>query len=153
MFRWFARRDRGFTMIEMMVVLIIIAVLIGVGIKFYTGYIENSKITKAKSQITVMQAALDSYFAENGAYPANKDQLLDAGIKASDANTLETKDPWGQYYKYNFTSESGGPQGYSVFTGYDNVQGTKGRYVVGKGRKGASESPTISTDTNAPTTP
>lgn len=35
----FVRKDKGFTMIEMMVVLIIIAVLIGVGMKFYVGYI------------------------------------------------------------------------------------------------------------------
>ena len=50
----------GFTLMEMIVVLVIIGLLIAGGIGFYNGYIENSKITKAKSQISVMQGAMDS---------------------------------------------------------------------------------------------
>src|SRR5665647_2330712 len=84
------RNEKGFTMVEMMVVLIIIAVLIAGGIKFYLGYIENAKVTKAKAQISTMQAALDTYYAENGLYPTDttagglKAKMLNAGLIVTD---------------------------------------------------------------------
>jgi general secretion pathway protein G len=123
------RDRRGFTMVEMMVVLIIIAVLIGVGIKFYLGYIEGSKITKAKGQISTMQAALDSYFAENGKYPT---QWGDAGIDTS------AKDPWGQSYRYDVGDNE---TSYTLKTGYDKIQGDK--VLKGTGAYGKSEPPTL----------
>jgi general secretion pathway protein G len=46
--------ERGFTLVEMMVVLIIIAVLIALGIRAYIGYIGTSKMTKAKGDITTI---------------------------------------------------------------------------------------------------
>ena len=64
MFKRYLNNEKGFSMIEMMVVLIIIAVIIAGGIKFYLGYIEKSRVTKAKAQIITMQAALDAYYAE-----------------------------------------------------------------------------------------
>ncbi len=60
--RKFMRGEKGFTLIEMMVVLIIIAVLIGAGIRAYMGYIGRAKITKATGDISTMAAALDSYY-------------------------------------------------------------------------------------------
>lgn len=54
--------EQGFTLVEMMVVLIIIAVLIGAGIRAYMGYIGRAKITKATGDISTMAAALDSYY-------------------------------------------------------------------------------------------
>lgn len=93
MFRRFARGERGFTMIEMMVVLIIIAVLIGVGIRFYFGYIENARVTKARTELTVMAAALDAYYAEEQKYPGDTDDALKAaGIDVTQKN------PWGVLY-------------------------------------------------------
>ena len=83
MFKRYLNNEKGFSMIEMMVVLIIIAVLMAGGIKFYLGYIENSRVTKAKAQISTMQAALDAYFAEQTKYPADNAGLLNAGIAAT----------------------------------------------------------------------
>ncbi|MGQ9531230.1 MAG: type IV pilin protein [Desulfotomaculales bacterium] len=73
------RDRRGFTMVEMMVVLIIIAVLIGVGIKFYLGYMTKSKVAKATGDLTTIQAGLESYYASNGKYPAET-ELAAAGL-------------------------------------------------------------------------
>jgi general secretion pathway protein G len=141
----YLRNEKGFTMIEMMVVLIIIAVLIAGGIKFYSGYMENARVTKAKAQISTMQAALDSYYAEKSAYPNDVDQLLNAGIRvADDTNTqsieLEALDPWGEKYEYKVTDTNS----YQVYTGYDNVQGQKGYHVVGDGSNGESNPPEVS---------
>lgn len=137
------RNEAGFTMVEMMVVMVIIAALIAGGIKFYLGYIENARITKAKGEIAIMQAALDSYYAENGKYPETTDELKYAGIIPNDHTTTdedillvalsETLDPWGVAYDYK--TDTGGP-GYCVSTGYALVKGNN--QVVGKGTTGTS---------------
>lgn len=67
--------EKGFTMIEMMIVMVIIAVLVAGGVAFYQGNIERAKVTKARAQISTMQAALDTYYAENGKYPYEVDKL------------------------------------------------------------------------------
>ena len=151
MFKRYLNNEKGFSMIEMMVVLIIIAVLIAGGIRFYMGYIDNSRVTKAKAQISTMQAALDAYYAENGKYPIgdNKTELetalTNAGIKYTTAQdsgkkaTCEQKDPWGKEYVYEV--ENG--EKCKIYTGYNNVQDTENNRVVGNCSNGRSEPPGI----------
>jgi len=127
------RNEKGFTMIEMMVVLIIIAVLIGGGIKFYTGYISKAKITKAKSDITSIQAALDSYYVENNAYPATATLTTNAGLSLDFVNTTDA----GKTYVYATVGN-----GYKVYTRVP-VDGTN--YVIGVGTDGRSDTP-VTTD-------
>lgn len=143
MFKRYLNNEKGFSMIEMMVVLIIIAVLIAGGIKFYLGYIENSRVTKAKAQISTMQAALDAYYAEKAEYP-NGDELesalLNAGIKVEtpgEGGALEQKDPWGKGYVYEAEDE----KQCIIYTGHENVQGTKDAYVAGRCANGQSKPP------------
>ncbi len=98
MFKKLMRKEEGFTMVEMMVVLIIVAVLIAGGIKFYLGYIENSRVTKAKAQISTMQASLDTYYAENGKYPLGTGadaaaKLADLKVKMLNAGLVVTGTP------------------------------------------------------------
>jgi general secretion pathway protein G len=146
MFKRYLNNEKGFSMIEMMVVLIIIAVLMAGGIKFYLGYIENSRVTKAKAQISTMQAALDAYYAEKGQYPADDDGLLNAGIAATESTggstiiTIEAEDPWGKPYKYEVSSDQ---SEYVVYTGNDKVQGKGNTYVVGSGTSGYSDAPVV----------
>lgn len=147
MFKRYLNNEKGFSMIEMMVVLIIIAVLIAGGIKFYLGYIENSRVTKAKAQISTMQAALDAYYAEQSKYPADKAGLLNAGIAAKDESTIEANDPWAKNYKYNVSGDK-----YVVYTGKNDVQGQRNTYVAGRGTSGESDPPeVITTDEGEPT--
>jgi general secretion pathway protein G len=142
MFKRYLNNEKGFSMIEMMVVLIIIAVLIAGGIKFYLGYIENSRVTKAKAQISTMQAALDAYYAEQSKYPADKAGLLNAGIAATGDNDIEAEDPWGKQYKYKV---SGDQSEYVVYTGKNDVQGQSDTYVAGRGTSGESDPPEVIT--------
>jgi len=134
----FRRNEKGFTMIEMMVVLIIIAVLIGFGIKFYTGYISKSKVTKAKGDITTIQGALDSYYAEHNAYP-DEDKLSSAGV-STDVVGPSTSSTHTYLYKKSTDNE------YSVYTRvtYDGTH-----YVIGTGKDGRSNPP----DDQATSTP
>lgn len=145
MFKRYLNNEKGFSMIEMMVVLIIIAVLIAGGIKFYLGYIENARVTKAKAQISIMQAALDAYYAEQGKYPADNAGLLNAGI-ATTANPkeIEALDPWGENYEY--VTPSSGNASYVIHTGKDNVQNQTTTYVAGEGLDGEGSQPEVTTD-------
>jgi general secretion pathway protein G len=156
MLRRLIRNEKGFTMVEMMVVMIIIAVLIAGGVKFYQGYIENSKVTKAKAQISTMQAALDAYYAENGKYPSDdtpgglKAKMLNAGLIVTDTSdegtegqecTLNVADPWGasSFYIYKSTDSSN----FHIRTGWNSVQGQDDTYVVGRGSNGTSNAPEV----------
>ncbi|MGO0123284.1 type II secretion system protein GspG [Desulfothermobacter acidiphilus] len=105
------RDERGFTMVEMMVVLIIIAVLIAAGIWFYLKYIDRAKVTEAMGQMNTMAAALDSYYAMNGSYPATEaDAISKAGLPEDPNNKNNLpKDPWGVKYSY-----SGGTSAYTL---------------------------------------
>lgn len=143
MIKKYLNNEKGFSMIEMMVVLIIIAVLIGGGIRFYLGYIENARVTKAKAQISVMQAALDAYYAEQREYPEDSAGLLNAGIAADSADTLDALDPWGEYYKYGVNDDN---DKYVVYTGKSDVQSKTTTYVAGKGLNGNSDPPEVTTD-------
>jgi general secretion pathway protein G len=81
--RKFLRGEQGFTLVEMMVVLVIIAVLIAGGITYYLGYISRAKITKADGDIATIQASLESYYAQNQAYPTTSADLTAAGCSAT----------------------------------------------------------------------
>jgi len=131
----YLRSEKGFTMIEMMVVLIIIAVLIAGGIKFYSGYIGKSRITKATAEISTIQAALDSYYAEKNAYP-DASKLEDAGI---DTSIIGSSD---ENKKYEYTPTGTPLTSYTIIT-RDVLDGT--HKVQGKGANGTSSEPELIT--------
>lgn len=124
------RDQKGFTMIEMMVVLVIIAVLVGGGIKFYSGYIGKAKIDKAKADISTMQAAVDSFYAENGYYPGDgaAADLASFGLSTQTVGVIGDSTP----YIYDNISATT----YKLFT---RVKVDGNYHVLGVGTDGASE--------------
>jgi general secretion pathway protein G len=136
--RRYLRGEKGFTLVEMMVVLIIIAVLIAGGIYFYLGYIGRAHITKAEGDISTIQAALDSYYASNQTYPKVDDvtSLQAAGISTSMATSTPTAS-----IPYVITSNTSG-NGYCIYT----VTSYNGTWVEGTGLSGISTKP-VTTNT------
>lgn len=64
------RKDRGgFTMIELMVVVIIVAVLAAVAVPLYTNYIKNSRKSEATARLGAVLTAAKSYYQENNGWP------------------------------------------------------------------------------------
>jgi general secretion pathway protein G len=70
------RREAGFTLIELMVVMAIIVILAGIGVASYTNSITRSKEAVLKEDLYRMRDALDQFFVDKGKYPAGLDELV-----------------------------------------------------------------------------
>jgi len=64
------RRQRGFTLLEMMVTVATLAIVAAIALPNYTDYITRSKIVEATSGLNDMRVRIEQYFADNRQYPA-----------------------------------------------------------------------------------
>ena len=109
------REKGGFTLVELLIVMVIIGLLAAlVGPKFF-GKIGKSRQKAAKAQITLFETALDTYRLDVGRYPTT-DQGLEAlrtkpdGAERWDGPYLPKEipmDPWGHPYEYRSPGEHG----------------------------------------------
>lgn len=121
------RKAAGFTLIEVMVVVVILGILAALIVPKIMSRPEQARIVKVKQDILAIQSALDLYKLDNGMYPST-----DQGLKAlvtkptipptpmswkSDGYLQDVPiDPWGQEYQYMNDNEkvrifSYGPKG------------------------------------------
>lgn len=96
----------GFTLIELMVTIAIIAVIAGVAIPAYTGYIETARMTEADNNLASIRLAQGEYFLENNEYFEGKtsDSTLST---ASDSLWVVAKGSDGYNFDYVVTLSSG----------------------------------------------
>lgn len=103
----------GFTLLELLVVLVIIGLLAGiVGPRLFKN-VGKSEITTARAQIDALGKALDQYRLDVGRYPATQEGLAALTVKpAGEAHwngpylkKVAPLDPWGMPYQYKFPGE------------------------------------------------
>jgi general secretion pathway protein G len=108
----------GFTLIELMVVIIILGILAGLIVPRIMEDPDKAKVVKAKLQIESFSAALKRYKLDNGDYPST-DQGLQALVEKPSVGKIPNrypekgylpkipKDPWGNDYVYICPGEHG----------------------------------------------
>ena len=67
---------RGFTLVELMVVLTVIALLLSVVVPDYVGRVRRAEEAVLQENLTIMRDALDKHFADAGKYPRTLDELV-----------------------------------------------------------------------------
>jgi len=70
------RTKAGFTLIELIVVMLIIALLASLAVPRYFGSVQKSKDAVLKENLTLMRDALDKFYGDNDKYPAALDELV-----------------------------------------------------------------------------
>jgi general secretion pathway protein G len=94
----YIKNEKGFTLIEIMVVIIILGLLAGLVLPKFLGQEETAKVGVAKTQIRSLEGALDAYKLDNGFYPETE-QGLEALIKLPEAGRIPLKWREGGYLK------------------------------------------------------
>lgn len=97
----------GFTLVEMLLVLVILATLAAIVVPKFAGRTEQARITAAQTQINSFELVLDTYEVDNGFYPKGSDGLQDLVEQPSNAQNWRGPymeeiplDPWGNEYVY-----------------------------------------------------
>ncbi len=124
---------QGFSLIELLVVLVIMGLLAGlVGPRLFNK-VDTSKVSTAETQIKMLKAALQSYRLDVGRYPTTEEGLR-ALLRKPEGNRfwagpyLDDElplDPWN--VPYNYQSGVDNLQGFALYSyGADNKQGGEG---------------------------
>jgi general secretion pathway protein G len=127
------RTDAGFTLVELLIVLGILALLAAVATPAVIGYLGRARTETAKIQIAAIAGALDLYALDVGGYPPQELGLSALVQRPPDATRWSgpylkkpegLNDPWGRPYQYKVPGRNGA---FDVFTlGRDNAVGGTG---------------------------
>ena len=92
----------GFTLIEIILVVVIIGILAGIGLPKLGGKSDQAKIAQAQGNISMLEVAIQEYEILNGDYPTTLDGLLDESKGGPFlAKKKIPSDPWGKPYVYS----------------------------------------------------
>ena len=118
-----SRRQNAFTLVEMLLVLVILAVLAAIVIPKFSGRSEQAKEAAAKTQIKSIELALDSFEVDTGSYPQGASGL---GALVDEPNGAQNwkgpylkqgipNDPWGNAYVYTCPGRNNA-KGYDIMS-------------------------------------
>lgn len=127
-----ARSNRGFTLLELLVVIVIIGLLASLVAPKYFNQIGKSNVKITKAQIDALEKALDQYRLDVGSYPTTENGLAALTVKPQTQERWQgpylkkpaPADPWGRAYQYKSPGDHGD---YDLFSlGADGQPGGSG---------------------------
>ncbi len=83
-------RSRGFTLVEMMIVIAVLAIVAGMAIPNYLSAVESARLAACIAEVRILSREIDLYQMMNNEYPAS----------LADIKRDQTRDPWGRPYSY-----------------------------------------------------
>ena len=128
-----ARAEDGFTLLELLVVLGILALLAAIGYPYVLRYMGTARAEVAKAQMSAIATSLELYALDNGRFPPQQAGLValvqpPSGVKSWRGPYLKKAeglvDPWGHPYQYRIPGRN---SGFELATlGRDNAPGGDG---------------------------
>jgi general secretion pathway protein G len=122
------KRSRGFTLIEIMAVVLIIGLLSTiVGVSIFA-QVDKSRVTTASAQISSLEGVLELYRMDNANYPTTEEGL--EAMLVESGKYLQKKrippDPWGNPYQYEQPGQNN-PESFDLWSlGADGQSGGEG---------------------------
>jgi general secretion pathway protein G len=111
--------NKAFTLVELMAVLLIIALLAGVGIREYLGTTDKAKVTVTKASLRDLHSAVTQFKLDTGRYPTEEMGLVELIEQPTDVigwvpggylqTTSVPLDAWKNEFVYQLNPESGKP--------------------------------------------
>lgn len=128
-----AEPEAGFSLVELLVVLAIIALTTAIVAPRVLGYLGSARVDSAKVQVKNLESALELYFLDSGRYPTQEEGLAALSVRPADSvawngpylkNAEDLKDPWGNAYQYQAPE---GEMSFAVISlGRDGKRGGEG---------------------------
>jgi general secretion pathway protein G len=125
---------RGFTLIELMVVILILGILAALIVPKMIGRTGQAKVAKAQSDISTLSNLINTFRLDNDRYPTTEEGLQALRVAPSDAKNWKgpyatkdiPQDPWGNPYEYSYPGATG-PESFALRSlGADGQPGGEG---------------------------
>ncbi|HSM69538.1 MAG TPA: type II secretion system major pseudopilin GspG [Xanthomonadales bacterium] len=124
------KREKGFTLVELLLVLVILALIATVVLPSIIGQAEGAKVKAAASQISRLSMSVETFYLDTGVAPESLDNLVNepSGVTGWNGPYVKNsllKDPWGKQYQYRSPGDHGE---FDIFSyGADGQSGGEGK--------------------------